>query len=393
MLLKIGDSMADINLLIVVDGIFSLTTTYPIDPTKPPFGPEADPTYGADAWFTLSHLINTLRNSPSPTFTVDTASRGFNAAGNFPNQYTTPMYINAIVNNVADPDATISGPFHFDDPSINLSAYDEIWMFSDEGYDGTPLGPQGPPGPVEPGGLTQSELTAITNFMQQGGGVFATGDHDGLGSAVGGLIPRVRFMRKWYSPSDTSPGIPSLITPAMRNWPGGGVTRRDTLQKGATDTGEMNGAPIYFFDDQSDDIPQPLNVLVTFTSHPVVQGATGVLKVYPDHMHEGEVMAPTGALLTQTSATDSTLSFAGGGFIEFPTINGYQAVPEILAQDTAGKTPHVTEVSEGMACENKNFTSDTSTCPTATSNVLSAYDGHTVNVGRIVTDSIFSSLP
>ena len=77
--------MSDIRVLIVVDGIFSLTTTYPIDPTVPPFGPESDPTFGPDAWFTLSHLINTLRNSPSPTFTVDTASRGFNAAGNFPN--------------------------------------------------------------------------------------------------------------------------------------------------------------------------------------------------------------------------------------------------------------------------------------------------------------------
>ena len=369
--------MSDINVLIVVDGIFALTTTYPIDPTKPPFGPEADPTYGADAWFTLSHLINTLRNSPSPTFNVDTASRGFNAAGNFPS---------AITNTVADPNATLPGPFHFDDPSVDLTVYDEIWLFSDEGYDGTPIGPIGPPGPVEPGGLTDSELAAITKFMQAGGGIFATGDHDGLGSAVGGRIPRVRYMRKWYSTLDSSPGIPPL---AVRNWPGGGATRRDTLQKGATDTGEMNGAPIYFFDDQSDDIPQPLNVLVP--SHPVVQGATGVLKVYPDHMHEGEVLAPAAPspMLTQTSTTDSTLSFAGASFTEFPTIGVYQEAPIILAQDTAGQIPHVTEVSEGMACENKNFGSDDTTCVTATSNVLSAYDGHTVNVGRIVTDSSF----
>jgi hypothetical protein len=372
--------MSDINVLIVVDGIFALTTTYPIDPTKPPFGPEADPTYGADAWFTLSHLINTLRNSPSPTFTVDTASRGFNAAGNFPG---------AITNAVADPDATLSGPFHFDDPSVDLMVYDEIWLFSDEGYDGSPIGPVGPPGPPtygEPGGLTDSELLAITKFMQAGGGVFATGDHDGLGSAVGGRIPRVRFMRKWYSPDDTSPGKPPL---AVTNWPGGGQQRRDTLQKGATDTGEMNGAPIYFFDDQSDDIPQPLNVLVP--SHPVVQGATGVLKVYPDHMHEGEVIAPTppSPMLTQTSTTDNTLSFAGADFTEFPTINLYQEAPIILAQDTAGQTPHVTVVSEGMVCENKNFTADNSTCVTATNNALAAYDGHTVNVGRIVTDSSF----
>ena len=379
--------MSDIRVLIIVDGIFSLTTTYPIDPTVPPFGPESNTTFGPDAWFTLSHLISTLRNSPSPTFTVDTASRGFNAAGNFPNSLTNPQYINAITNTVPDPDATIPGPFHFDDPSVNLSDYDEIWLFSDEGYDGQPIGPADPT-TGEPGGLTASELAAITNFMQAGGGIFATGDHDGLGSAVGGRIPRVRYMRKWYSPSDTSQGIPSLT---VTNWPGGGITRQDTLQKGATDVGNT-----FFFDDQSDDVPQPLTVLVP--SHPVVQGATGVLAVYPDHMHEGEVMVPTGAQLTQTSANDTTLSFAGPGFIEFPMIGVYQAPTIILAQSSAGSggglPGHVTEVPPGMnqediSCENANFSADPSVCVVRTNNTLAAYDGPTVNVGRIVTDSSF----
>jgi hypothetical protein len=156
--------MADINVLIVVDGIFSLTTTYPINPTVAPFGPEGDPTYGPDAWFTLSHLINTLRNSTSPTFTVDTASRGFNAAGAFPANIT---------NATPDPFATIKGPdpsnptpFHFDDPGLDLSVYDEIWLFGDEGYDGgTPIGPAS--GTAEPGRLSDSELAAITAFMKR----------------------------------------------------------------------------------------------------------------------------------------------------------------------------------------------------------------------------------
>jgi hypothetical protein len=367
--------VSDIRVLIVVDGIFSLSTTYPIDPTVPPFGPESDPTFGPDAWFTLSHLINTLRNSSSPTFTVDTASRGFNAAGNFPA---------AITNTVPDPDATIPGPLHFDDPSINLSDYDEVWLFGDEGYDGSPVGP----GPGEPGGLTDSELAALTTFMDNGGGLFATGDHDGLGSGMSGRIPRARYMRRWYSPSDTSPGIPPLT---VTNWPGVGSARVDTLQKGATDVGDT-----FFFDDQSDDIPQPLTALVP--SHPVVQGATGVLAVYPDHMHEGEVIAPTGAMLTQTSDSDSTLSFAGPAFTEFPTIASYQEVPLILATSSAGTggglTGHVTEVPSGMnpediACENKNFGADGSVCGVSKNNTLAAYDGHTVNVGRIVTDSSF----
>jgi hypothetical protein len=156
--------MTDISVLIVVDGIFNLSTTYPL--------PSSGPEYGPDPWFTLSHLIYTLQHSPSPTFTVDTASRGFNAAGNFPNSVTIPPYVNAVVNTVPDPNATLKGPdpsnpipFRFDNPSVDLMAYDEIWLFSDEGYDGGPIGPVGPPGPVEPGGLTASELAAITAFI------------------------------------------------------------------------------------------------------------------------------------------------------------------------------------------------------------------------------------
>ncbi|KAN0098276.1 hypothetical protein V8E51_013939 [Hyaloscypha variabilis] len=213
--------MSDIRVLIVVDGIFSVTTTYPIDPTQPPFGPESDPTFGPDAWFTVSHLINTLRNSASPTFTVDTASRGFNAAQNFPN----------LVNTVADPSATIGGPgpFHFDDPSIDLTFYDEIWLFGFEGYDhGSVVGPAEPK-TGEPGGLTESELAAITSFMEGGGGLLATGDHDGLGSGMCGRIPRCRYMRKWYSKDDSSTGQPPLAGAVdAPNWPGGGTDRQDT---------------------------------------------------------------------------------------------------------------------------------------------------------------------
>jgi hypothetical protein len=368
-------AMADIKVLIVVDGIFNLTTKYPIDAPAIPYGP--------DAWFTLSNLIKTLRGSTSPTFLVNTASRGFNPANANDN--------GTITNATADVNATIKGPnpdsptpFHFYD--LDLNVYDEIWLFGYEGYNGGQVGPVGTMGSSEPGGITDRELTAITKFMEAGGGVFATGDHDGLGSAMCGRIPRVRYMRKWFSSDDHSTGRPPL---APDNWPGGGPLRADTLRRGDTDTSD-----VYYFDDQSDDIPQPLKVLVP--THPAVQGKSGVLKVYPDHMHEGEVIAPTGSQLTQTSATDSTLGFAGEGFTEFPTVDGHQEVPIILAHVTAGTlnrsgtlVGHITLVGEGMPCENKNFTSDNSVNLPKIINALAAYDGHTINVGRIVTDSSF----
>src|SRR5271168_5307447 len=116
--------MTDIKVLIVVDGIFNLTTTYPAASTDQNFGP--------DAWFTLSHLIKTLRASVSPKFTVDTASRGFNVAENFPNRFTDPPNQNRVVNTVADPNATLEGPdldnptpFHFDEPDVDLNFYDQ----------------------------------------------------------------------------------------------------------------------------------------------------------------------------------------------------------------------------------------------------------------------------
>jgi len=382
--------MSDIKVLIVVDGIFDLTTSYPIS------GTQAGTAYGPDAWFTVSHVICTLRNSTSPTFTVDTASRGWNAAGNFD--------ASAIVNTVPDPNATISGPFRFD--TTDLTIYDEIWLFGFEGLDGSyTLGPLDSTG--EYGGISQSELAAITNFMEQGGGLFATGDHDGLGTGMCGRIPRCRYMRLWFSAGDNSTGQPPFAG-AMHapNWAGGSKKRIDTLQKSGQDTDSL-----FYFDDQSDDIPQVLTLVLP--SHPVVQGATGPLTVYPDHMHEGEVMIPTGPQLQQTAATDPTLSFANPGFIEFPTVGtpGYQEVPVLLATSSAGTggipgntgptaVGHVTQVPdtshvgpppfEDRPCENKNFMADTSTCNVyETNSTLAAYDGATVNVGRIVTDSSF----
>jgi hypothetical protein len=47
--------MSDIRVLIVVDGIFSLTTTYPIDASVPPFGPGSDPIFG------LSYRANQIQ--------------------------------------------------------------------------------------------------------------------------------------------------------------------------------------------------------------------------------------------------------------------------------------------------------------------------------------------
>lgn len=92
--------------------------------------------------------------------------------------------------------------FKFDDVSNGLSRsrYDVcfIFTFDDEarGRFGVPI-------------LEDSELTAIKKFMEEGGGVFATGDHEDLGARTAKDIPRVRSMRKWTFDQ----GVPSQSGP------------------------------------------------------------------------------------------------------------------------------------------------------------------------------------
>src|SRR6185436_12595942 len=82
--------------------------------------------------------------------------------------------------------------FRFD--AQDLSSYDQIWMFAVQRSDGLLL--------------TDNELKVIAQFMDGGGGVFATGDHEDLGVAMCGRIPRVRSMRKWHWPDPGPNGEP-----------------------------------------------------------------------------------------------------------------------------------------------------------------------------------------
>src|SRR4051794_18751572 len=204
-----------INTLVVADGIFA-------------FGPP-DPT---EATFTLSFFLQTLN---TPFFNVKTAHRRADAHADLPN-------------------------FTFSDAA--LKDFDVLWLF---GYEGANFG-----GANTGASIGDGELAAIAAFMAAGGGGFAAGDHDGLGSVMCGRIPRVGTMRKWYSAVDPPPGRPP-------NAPGLGAGRIDTTRP--------DHAGQYWFDNQSDDIPQIFTLL---EPHPVLQTSTtpgGLISQFPDHMH------------------------------------------------------------------------------------------------------------
>jgi hypothetical protein len=331
--LNVGDRiwpwLSGIRALVVMDG-------RPYSGHYASFGPgdlSADPNYG-DTYFGLSEFISTLTSSTS----------------HFTRVLVTKAHRDTDIRGAADIE-------HFRFDQHDLSVYDEIFLFGVASSDETDAP------------MSDAELAALTTFMDGGGGVFATGDHEDLGVALNGRVPRVRSMRKWYWP-DAGPMGEPVAPDAL------GTGRIETTQPGHNET-------FIHFDDQSDDVPQPLTLRWYSLSwnlffsrrypHPLMCGPNGPIKVAPDHMHEGEVIAPWD--------TGATLSFAGKNFVEYPQAsNGTQPLPEIVAW---GKVLAETDTSTEGA-----HTGDPGDIAQArTFGVVGAYDGHQAKIGRVAVDS------
>jgi hypothetical protein len=284
---------------------------------------DAGGSFGTGA-FGLKALVDALAVPPGPwvRFEVTTANRR------------------------ADPTADMQN-FSFDTPQ--LSDFDEIWLFGVE----RTFSP----------GLSDQELRALSQFMDDGGGVFATGDHEDLGVAMCGALPRVRSMRKWHWPNAGPNGEP--VAP-----PVGGLDRLDTLREGPSAG--------FQFDDQSDDVPQnvsprmypawsfPWKFLWTFHPHPVLCGPRGVIRVLPDHPHEGECYVPS----------DLTGSFTFDGYTieEYPGLaGGARLAPEVIATSTIVGGRAATDVKGPVTP--RSF------------GAIGAWDGHQVSRGRVLVDA------
>lgn len=220
-----------------------------------------------------------------------------------------------------------------------LASYDQVWFFG--------VLQANVPGAPE-NELVASEVTALRTWMNDGG-VLMTGDHANpkppgsaagldplvnLGRAIGFKVPRAGQLRKWE-------GLPSANAPAGNHNtqvpnPPGNFSDIDTLNP------------------QDDEVPQQLNLrtygigffpyLFKSRPHPLFCGRNGVIRVFPDHMHEGMLTIP------------STLN------AEWPAVGARRPGPKIIAWGTDKRNGSVYPV-------------------------VSAYDGNPVNVGRIVADS------
>ncbi|MGQ0840222.1 hypothetical protein [Actinokineospora sp.] len=256
--------------------------------------------------------------------------------------------------------------FRFDEPGhFTAEMYDEVWLFGIETFFHSSSYPArlANPGVYPAQSLGNEELRRLSAHMNSGRGIFATGDHGRLGIGLCGAVNRVRSMRYW----DDFIGASGLNEVSMS-----GTRRNDSNQVGH-DPGSQ-------FSDQSDDIPQRLD-LKLYSSyagllrnarypHPVMCSRLGRIDVFPDHPHEGECRAP--ASLGETYALD--------GSREYPdAVDGSGPVsPEVVAW---GRVPAGNTASSGNGAAMKQPTQAHSF------GVVSTYDGHRTGVGRVVCDS------
>lgn len=213
------------------------------------------------------------------------------------------------------------------DTSVNLNDFDQVWLFGIESA----------------GSITANEKTALTTYMNGGGGIFATGDHGSLGNTMCGDIIRVRDMRHW---KDTPNSANDTNEVSM-----GGRRRNDT---NAPRPGNTTATT---FDHQSDNVPQRIGVKkfgAGFLPHQILSISTilrpsGIIDIMPDHPHEGECKQET--------------SF---------TVNGVTIPTQIIATSF---------VNGGNTSGGKDST-DPHCFPS-----IAVWDGRQANVGRIVIDS------
>jgi hypothetical protein len=271
-------------------------------------------TFGAGNGYNLSRVLEAVQHDLPPYVAVDV---------------TTAQHVR--LDSTADMDE-----FRFD--KHDLGQFDQIWMFA-----------------VNPGDtLLPGEASAIWKFMQAGGGVFATGDHEALGVGMCGRIPRIRSMRRWYHPGPGPNGEP--LAP-NRDVGGGRGENDSTTTAAGTD---FDGVPQVIAPVERS-APGIAVFIHRKYPHPLLCGKDGRVAVLPDHMHEGLVEVP--------SDLAAVLSVDGVDVVEYPKRGADRLAPEVVAYSSVNNNPNGGPFG-----------------------LIGAYDGHLVDeipggVGRAVVDA------
>ena len=105
---------------------------------------------------------------------------------------------------------------------------DQIWFFGD-----FPSNEPNDPDDARYSPFSAAELKVLAEWMDRGGGEFATGDHSNLGASMCSRIPRVRSMRKWTE----AQGVPPQHGPERHE------TRQGALGTTTSDASEEDAVP------------------------------------------------------------------------------------------------------------------------------------------------------
>jgi hypothetical protein len=246
--------------------------------------------------------------------------------------------------------------FRFSHRDFDLDDYDQVWFFGDNPgarSDGPNVTDQ-IIDDKENAPLCPAELRILAEWMDRGGGVFATGDHGLLGASLCSRIPRVRTMRKWTR----TQGVPLRFSNRFDD---------DYQHQTLTKTGRATSDQAL----EEDEWPQRIhpvyqpvaetsNAYPQQTVHPLLCGRFGILDTFPDHMHEGEVVADEDVDL------QLPLGIPGYERPEYPIVGphpGFRAAPRVIAH--------------GL----------TTNPPTKLFPLIGVYDGDRVRIGRVVVDS------
>ncbi len=266
---------------------------------------------------------------------------------------------------------TVSSPaepgvlHEFDFADHNLLQYDVIWLFGKDGRNG---GPTSTADSLP--AIPDEQILAITEFMDAGGGVFATGDHDSIGTSMCGHLPRIRAMRAWFGPNDDISPMPDNFP---RNYHQIGTGRADTVQRNPLGNYPANGI---YFENQSDKIPQPLTIVPP--THAILRHDDEDIDVFPDHMHEGQTL---GEVELDAVNYDYDQNIVGSPNDEFPALEGVVEKPQIIATGQSLGYAQYYGWSESSL--------DTTIADPKTVNTFSVYDGRKVGIGRIITGATF----
>jgi hypothetical protein len=274
-----------------------------------------------------------------------------------------------------DIDADIYQPryrgFRFDrtesDGSPTLDKYQQVWCFgfnpgntgftSDESIENPVYAP-----------LSNGELAVLTRWMnEKQGGVLAMGDHHFLGASMCYRIPRVGTMRRWTN----AQGVPPI----------NGANRYDTNRPSTPAQANIAGGnPAQIpFANQGDTVPQPIEVKRyrlrslsalqrKYRPHPIFcDPQRGVINILPDHPHEGRLYEDDEVEI------DGSYNFNDYAGLEYPEAAGIRPQPEVIAwANTLSDPPY-------------NFAKGPT--PARRFGLVSIYDGHQANVGRVVVDT------